>query len=388
MSTYIIDHTDPLTGQFSISPGGFNGPGGTSSNSTLRLHGRGALEWGEAVDENMLRLAENFAGATAPLSPVGGQLWYSTKFYYHDANVLQPGGWYRYDPTSALANKWSLLNGTGIVATSAPPAPAIGNYYFSGGTLYRNDTAYKQADVGWLSREFTEAVGDPTVLNPIPEQNLLVYDKAVAKWVAPVTVRVTNSAIPPTDPQRGVLWYDSLNNTLSIWDGITWTPVVLAGAGSTVGDINMGGTYTITGLPVLTYPQASSTNAATIAYVNLSTNVTNLRATLDSVYLNTLGDSMSGVLNMGNNQITNLASPTLSADAATKGYTDTTVSNAISALGLSAGGLVASVFTSGSPTYKTGDICVTGGKIYIAAGAGTGLAPGGNWKQIWPATYS
>jgi len=45
MSTYDITLSDPLKSGFLIQPGGFNGPGGAQSNSSLRLYGRGALEW-------------------------------------------------------------------------------------------------------------------------------------------------------------------------------------------------------------------------------------------------------------------------------------------------------------------------------------------------------
>ena len=47
--------------------------------------------------------------------------------------------------------------------------------------------------------------------------------------------------------------------------------------------------------------------------------------TVDANYVNAVavsGDTMSGVLDMGNNKITSLATPTASTDAATKAYVD------------------------------------------------------------------
>lgn len=42
----------------------------------------------------------------------------------------------------------------------------------------------------------------------------------------------------------------------------------------------------------------------------------------DNTYVAKTGDSMSGALNMGNNKITDVASPVADGDAATKGYVD------------------------------------------------------------------
>lgn len=376
MASYLIDYTDPLTGQFSIPPGGFNGPGGSVSSSTLRLYGRGALEWGESVDENMLRLAENFAGATAPLSPVSGQLWFSTKFYYHNSAVAQPGGWYRYDPTSVAANKWSLLNGTGIVDTVQPPSPTIGSYYFSGGVLYRYDTAYKQAPSAFQTREFTEATGNPTSTNPTPEQALKVYDKHNAAWVNPVTVAVTQSGSPPSAPQTGSLWFDNLSNTLYIWDGAAYIPIVLAGGGSAGGNINLGGVYNVTGIPPQTYPLPNSQNAASISYVNQATSTGTLYGLLDSRYVNVTGDSMTGILSLGSNKITNLGYPTTSTDAATMGYADAAVAAAIGGLSIPSGASLP-VINPSSP--KDGDLLIGGGTASIRIG--------GAWFQFFPAQW-
>ena len=43
MSTYDITPTDPLRDGFLISPGSFDGPGGSRANTTLRLYGEALL---------------------------------------------------------------------------------------------------------------------------------------------------------------------------------------------------------------------------------------------------------------------------------------------------------------------------------------------------------
>ena len=42
----------------------------------------------------------------------------------------------------------------------------------------------------------------------------------------------------------------------------------------------------------------------------------------DNTYVAKTGDSMSGALSMGNNKITDVASPVANSDVATKGYVD------------------------------------------------------------------
>jgi len=129
-------------------------------------------------------------------------------------------------------------------------------------------------------------------------------------------------------------------------------------------DFAMGG-YKITGLGTPT----SNTDASTKAYVD--TSISNLidgaPATLDTlneiaaalndtanfsdtVVLKT-GSTMSGALAMGNNKITGLATPTVSTDAATKGYIDT---------------------VTVAPSNLTGPITSVGSATSIAAQTGTG----------------
>lgn len=44
--------------------------------SSITLHGRGRLQWGNAVNENFVHLLENFADGSPPSNPLVGQLWF------------------------------------------------------------------------------------------------------------------------------------------------------------------------------------------------------------------------------------------------------------------------------------------------------------------------
>jgi len=47
-----------------------------TTSSSIALHGRGKMIWGNNVNENFVHMLENFASTTAPLNPLPGQVWY------------------------------------------------------------------------------------------------------------------------------------------------------------------------------------------------------------------------------------------------------------------------------------------------------------------------
>jgi len=55
-------------------------PDGTFDTSTtsLTLIGKNVTAFGEAYNENLVKLLENFASSSAPESALKGQLWYDT----------------------------------------------------------------------------------------------------------------------------------------------------------------------------------------------------------------------------------------------------------------------------------------------------------------------
>jgi hypothetical protein len=65
----------------SVPDGTVNGPGLTQTSSSLFLLGRNYTNYGELVNENFVRLLENFASDNPPVVPTAlltGQLWYDT----------------------------------------------------------------------------------------------------------------------------------------------------------------------------------------------------------------------------------------------------------------------------------------------------------------------
>lgn len=97
----------------------------------IRLIGKNVSGFGEAVNENFVKLLENFASASEPLRPIEGQLWYNKS----DKRLMV------YDPTEL----WKGANGT-IVRDVEPVLRSSGDiwidskekkmYYYVGSSRY------------------------------------------------------------------------------------------------------------------------------------------------------------------------------------------------------------------------------------------------------------
>ena len=65
-------------------------------STSLRLPGKGVLNWGEAYVNNFVHLLENFASSFEPNNPQVGQLWYNTS-----SSVLA---------VYTIAQEWEVVN--------------------------------------------------------------------------------------------------------------------------------------------------------------------------------------------------------------------------------------------------------------------------------------
>lgn len=326
MSSYTIDYSEPLKTGFTILAGGFNGPGGSAAATTLRLYGRGALEWGEAVDEDLVRLTESFASASAPSSAISGQLWNETTLYYRDttsANVLN--GWYRYTlPTTLAGGSWALLNGTGVVPGAAPASPTIGQYYYGTRTvgtltpisvtgLWGWYSLGRYEPAAWVLRSSFTGTGAP--VGVVPPQTLRIRDGNIlagdGQWVTPSSIAALPTAVPPSAPQIGQLWFVTDTGHLKLWNGLAWQDILGPTFSATTvasGPVDLGGSK-ITSLATPT----AGTDAANKAYVDSAI------IAGGAAYVLKTGDTMTGSLNIA--PTTGTASLALSRTSISAGQT-------------------------------------------------------------------
>jgi hypothetical protein len=100
-----------------------------TSTTCLTLFGKGSSNYGEGLQENLLRLLENSCSASAPLIKTEGQLWY-------DSGTKTVKVW---DGAA-----WNSTNTQ--VSTSAPTSPMLGTIWFNttdGGLNYWNGIDWK-----------------------------------------------------------------------------------------------------------------------------------------------------------------------------------------------------------------------------------------------------
>lgn len=232
---YVIDNTDG-TLQVTIPPGALNGPGGTARASDLRLYGLGALQWGEGVDENVLRIAETFAcpkkalGDTLPLS-LGAPVV---------PNAL-------YDPgTHPILPKDEYDLGTGSGITK----PLRGQQWYN----IDDQTVYVYTGTEW-----TVVSGGAVIVGPTP----------------PITTQI------------GDLWYDTTTPQLMIWNGTMWVSVADRYL------LKSGGT--MTGYIVLNADPVANLHPVTLQYLQANYSTT---TTSNGLFVQKIGDTMSGDLSI------------------------------------------------------------------------------------------
>jgi hypothetical protein len=98
--------------------------GGTIDTTTtsLALTGKGSVNWGERVQENLIRLLENFASSSAPPHPTKGQNWY---------NPTTSRLSYYLDPTWSELATTSDITGLFYRGPTPPPPPSLpGRFWY------------------------------------------------------------------------------------------------------------------------------------------------------------------------------------------------------------------------------------------------------------------
>jgi len=91
-----------------------------TTSSSLTLVGKNFKSYGLFLNQNFVRLMENFAKTTAPTAPLPGQLWYNSTTKYINLNVAA---------SPAVAAQWKPL-AVLTVAGSTPASPVTGEQWY------------------------------------------------------------------------------------------------------------------------------------------------------------------------------------------------------------------------------------------------------------------
>jgi hypothetical protein len=98
-------------------------PDGTidTTNTSLTLVGKNYPGYGLFLNQNMVRLMENFSNTSAPTAPLPGQLWWNSNTKYLTVNTAATKG------TASAA--WKTI-ATSTYSSSAPSSPVTGEQWF------------------------------------------------------------------------------------------------------------------------------------------------------------------------------------------------------------------------------------------------------------------
>jgi len=101
-------------------------PDSTYANTSLLFFGKGHIDYGERVQENLVNLLENFAGIIPPVHPIPGQLWYDTSVHYFKAwngstwGAAIGTGAFVMKSGDSMTGNLSMNNGSRVVQGAAP----------------------------------------------------------------------------------------------------------------------------------------------------------------------------------------------------------------------------------------------------------------------------
>lgn len=369
-AVYQIKRTDGVQ-TITIQPGTLNGPGGVLSDTDLLLYGQGTIAWGAGIDQNLLRIIENFA--CPEHSTLAGQPADETDLGISGAGINNPivgQQWFNTDTgkitvlTEVSPSTFEWVSISSVEAEATPPTnPILGTLWYDPGVPQLK--VWDGAAFTSVADRYLELAGGTMTGNIAMGSNEVIG--------LPATPSATGAASKE--------YVDAEITTLSNQATIDFVNVT--------GD-TMSGNLEITNNtdPTLTLNSLSDANS----YVVLQDTGENradfvLDLPSDDVKLRRLNGGVTVineiVFKATHIETTSTANGKIRTPATvggdntstltTKGYVDTEISTAVANS--------ATIYASLASGNVAGDIAVTGGKIYIA------LADS-DWKQIWPAVYT
>ena len=136
---YVINKTD---GNFAFGTDGQITDGTINNSTTLTLIGKGYSNFGELLNENLIKLLENSTSTTAPTAPLKGELWFdanTNQLKVYDGTAFEPTGGAKTSssqPTSASAGDlWHDSTNDQVFVYTGSAWLLVGPVYTAGQTL-------------------------------------------------------------------------------------------------------------------------------------------------------------------------------------------------------------------------------------------------------------
>ena len=199
-----------------------------TESSDITLIGRNYKGFGELINENFVKMLENFASSSAPANPLRGQLWYDTS-----------------------ENRLKVYNGTefstnGIIVSATQPNLAAGDIWID--SLNNQMKFFDGADLVLVGPIFTESQGVSGFVteSKLDTQNqtrtilkFFVGNTLVGVWSAaeftPVTSQLISELVSGSNPTGTIYQGFNLTNTAYKYRGIALkAESLIDGLGNTI----------------------------------------------------------------------------------------------------------------------------------------------------------
>jgi len=323
---YTINKTDG-TVLVTVADGTIN-----TAATNITLVGKNFTGYGEILNENYIRMLENFANTTAPSVPLTGQIWWNTS----------TGTLTVYDGTQFKAVSSST------VATSAPSGAVEGDLWWNS----TDDQLYVYNSTAWvlIGPSFAAGAGTSGAIVEVIADTELTDHVTVSTYVANTRVSIAtkttdsgNALFTPKSP--GITGFTTLTPGINLvatgtvpgaqFTGTASNAALLSSIAATQFLRSDAADVTNSELKIQNDALGLRVGAADDFQVNISgSNVVNVFNTVEGANM-VLGtestgaqaqitlDAVTGHILFNNKQLKNVATPTLSTDATTKAYVDT-----------------------------------------------------------------
>lgn len=362
-TTYTIKNTQGNL-SFTINVGSASGPLELQQNADLTFYGYGRTGWGQEVDQNFYRLLENFAvqeltstpkrpktktqlgGILGINKPVIGQTWYNlsdSELYICSNNTTLGSETWRHLITDEFAvTKYLQINdasGTGpnaFIKLNGSNTPTTGFIELidtpPSATWHAAPKGYVDDEITALRTEadgkYVERAGD------VMSGGLLITGGSIAGHDTStayipnqgphVVIRSTTSEGGSTDTRNIVMGLGATDSSTSnphidfhsSGGNIDYDSSIIASGGNS--SVAGQGTLTLVGFAMVDRTPTLTNQISSKGYVDTSINtaINNLTTSSNNLYVKKAGDTMTGILNMNGNRITNVAYPVAATDPA------------------------------------------------------------------------